>query len=90
MNELKCLLNSKLQAPGGIPVVTECELLERRSIMHYSERPSKFVRVYTQLPRYISQLRAHIEKGLNFHGSTFWSTTYESNLPQSLRFMIDN
>ena len=61
--------------------VTECELMDRKSIMHYSDRPTKFVKVYTQLPRYISQLRAFVEKGMNFHNQTFWSTTYESNLP---------
>ena len=46
MVELQTLLNSKLAVPGVI-YVTECELLDRRSIMHYSERPSKFVKVYT-------------------------------------------
>lgn len=35
-------------------------------------------------------LRQHIEKGVTFNGSNFWTTTYESNLPHSLRFMIDN
>ena len=47
MTELRTLLNSKLCTPGGMQVVTECELLDRRSIMHYSERPGKFVKVYT-------------------------------------------
>ena len=42
------------------------------------------------LPKHVSMLRSHIEKGINFNQSTFWTTTFESNLPHSLRFMIDN
>ena len=34
MPELKQLLNNKLGAPG-CNYVTECELIDRRSIMHY-------------------------------------------------------
>jgi DNA polymerase delta subunit 1 len=83
------LLNAKLQgAPGE--VVTEVEIVYLKSIMHYAERTSKFVKVSTVLPKHVGQLRSHIEKGINFNGSTFWTTTYESNLPHSLRFMIDN
>lgn len=42
------------------------------------------------MPKHIAHLRAYVEKGLSFNGSTFWTTTYESNLPHSLRFMVDN
>jgi len=51
---------------------------------------TKFVRVSTQLPKIIPLLRSQVEKGINFNGSTFWTTTYESNMPHQLRFMIDN
>ena len=27
---------------------------------------------------------------MTYNGATFWVTTYESNLPHALRFMIDN
>ena len=87
--DLKNLLNAKV-SPGGSKVVTELEIVEKKSIMHYSDRIGRFVKVSTVLPKYIAHLRAHIEKGVGFNGSTFWTITYESNLPHSLRFMIDN
>lgn len=89
MPALVDLFNSKLNAAPG-EIVTDCELVYMKSIMHYSERTNKFIKVYTLLPKHVGQLRAFIEKGINFNQSTFWTTTYESNLPHSLRFMIDN
>jgi len=50
----------------------------------------RFVKVYTILPKYVNQLRSFVEKGLQFNGVSFWTTTYQSNLPHALRFMIDN
>ena len=70
--------------------MTDLEIVTRKSVMNYTERTSKFVKVSTHFPKYVPQLRQHIEKGVVFAGSTFWTTTYESNLPHSLRFMIDN
>jgi hypothetical protein len=35
-------------------------------------------------------LRSHVERGISFNGGTFWTTTYESNMPNTLRFMVDN
>ena len=46
MDELKGLLNSKLAGGPGANYITECELIERKSIMHYSERVQKFVKVF--------------------------------------------
>jgi len=43
MDELRNCLNTKI----GHPAITECELVMRQSIMHYTERASKFVKVYT-------------------------------------------
>ena len=31
-----------------------------------------------------------VEKGLAYNDDQFWETTYESSVPQALRFMIDN
>ena len=70
--------------------MTELELVDKKSIMHFQAHTSKFVKIYTMLPRHITHLRALIEKGLVFMGSTFWTTTFESNMPHPLRFMIDN
>lgn len=87
LHALKALLNSKLTNNYG---VVDLEIVTKKSVMHYSERASKFVKVSVALPKYISQLRQHVEKGIQFCSSTFWTTTYESNIPHSLRFMIDN
>ena len=70
--------------------MTDLELVYKKSIMHYSDKIAKFIKVSTMLPKHVSMLRSHIEKGINFNQSTFWTTTFESNLPHSLRFMIDN
>ena len=70
--------------------MTDLEIITKKSVMHYSEKTTKFVKVSVQLPKHVPQLRQHIEKGVQFNGSTFWTTTYESNMPHSLRFMIDN
>lgn len=58
--------------------------------MHYLDRTSRFVKVSMHLHRHVPQMRGMIEKGLNFNGCTFWTTTFESNMPHSLRFMVDN
>lgn len=84
---LKDLLNSKLTNSYGVVAL---EIVERKSVMHYSEKTCKFVKVSTVLPKFVTQLRHHIEKGVSFLGATFWTTTYESNMPHTLRFMIDN
>ena len=31
-----------------------------------------------------------VEKGLAYNNDQFWNTTYESSMPQALRFMVDN
>lgn len=35
-------------------IVTDLEIVERKSIMHFSDRMSRFVKIYTVLPRHIS------------------------------------
>ncbi|CDW75907.1 dna polymerase delta catalytic subunit [Stylonychia lemnae] len=85
--ELKRYLNSKLPNQQG---VVDLELVERQSIQNYNEKNQRFIKVYTMLPKFVNQLRSFVEKGLQFNGVAFWTTTYESNLPHALRFMIDN
>jgi DNA polymerase elongation subunit (family B) len=31
-----------------------------------------------------------VEKGFGWNNDQFWNTTYESSIPQTLRFMVDN
>ena len=61
-----------------------------KSIMHYHDKPSRFIKVTASLHKHISQLRAHIEKGMNWADDQFWNTTFESSVPSALRFMVDN
>ena len=61
--------------------------------MHYRENKSKFLKIYVTLPKYVNQLRGMFEKNMvSFNSSYqfFEITTYESNMPYALRFMIDN
>ncbi|TNV85757.1 hypothetical protein FGO68_gene3112 [Halteria grandinella] len=71
--------------------VTDIEIVQRQPIMNFcGDKTQTFLKVYTQLPKYVNQLRSFVEKGLSFNNVQFWTTTYESNLPHALRFMIDN
>ena len=61
--------------------------------MYYRESKSMFLKIYVTLPRYVNQLRGQFEKNqVSFENcyDYFESTTYESNMPFALRFMIDN
>ena len=87
LTPLRTLLNQKL--PNNFGVI-DLEIVTKKSVMHFQERPSKFIKVSVLLPKFVSQLRQHVEKGIVYNGSTFWTTTYESNMPHALRFMIDN
>ena len=61
--------------------------------MFYRETTAKFLKIYVTLPKYVNQLRGLFEKGMVSFQNTydyFESTTYESNMPFALRFMIDN
>lgn len=59
--------------------------------MYHQVAKSKFLKIFVSHPKYVAPLRSIIERGVNFAGSDcLSSTTYESNLPYALRFMIDN
>ena len=61
--------------------------------MFYQEKLTKFLKIYTQLPKNVNALRRHFETvPMTFKGvkAAFNNITYESNMPFALRFMIDN
>ena len=60
--------------------------------MHYQKSKESFLKIYTTMPKYVNQLRSLFENGSFSHNgqNCFSTTTYESNLPYALRFMIDN
>jgi DNA polymerase delta subunit 1 len=67
---------------------------DRASVMHYQAERGVFLKIYTGLPKYVNQLRTLFENGSFSYpkgrDGSFETTTYESNLPYALRFMIDN
>lgn len=69
--------------------VTRIEVCDRESIMHYTGKgPSKFLKIFTQIPKNVAALRNSIEKSV-IEDITGSNQTYESNIPFALRFMID-
>lgn len=62
--------------------------------MHYQKGKQTFLKIYVSHPKYVSQLRTTIE-GIARQNWGVWTdilseTTFESNLPYALRFMVDN
>ena len=84
---------SKLVATGQNEeeAVLKIEQVERSTVMNYQKAKQTFLKVYVAHPKYISQLRTHIEKGSSIGDQDVLSETcYETNVPYALRFMIDN
>lgn len=86
MEDLRKYFNNKLVYPG----IERCEWVLKKSIMHYSDKLTRFVKVTASLTKHITHLRQMVEKGLSWSNDQFWNTTYESSVPHGLRFMIDN
>lgn len=72
--------------------VIQVEIVERASVMHFQEKMGKFLKIYVNQPKSVNQLRGLFEANtINFKKKNcFFTTTYESNMPYALRFMIDN
>lgn len=85
MEMLRDHFNTKLSSAG----IESCELMRLKSIMHYQEKKTRFVKVTATTHKFMKELRATIEKGLCWADDMFWNTTFESSLPQALRFMVD-
>lgn len=77
---------------NGEICVRSIELVLKSSVMHYQSKQGTFMKIYTTLPKYVSQLRTLFENGGYTYKKhpLFYHVTYESNLPYALRFMIDN
>ncbi|KAH9176053.1 DNA polymerase family B-domain-containing protein [Lactarius sanguifluus] len=79
-------LNSSV---GGVISV---ELVQKRSLWGYlGDEPAMFMRVTVTQPRNVPRVRGVFENGeVNFRGLFSGPvTTFESNIPYTLRFMID-
>jgi DNA polymerase delta subunit 1 len=71
--------------------VLNVELYESRSIYGYSNKDSLFLKVFVRLASFISTAKRCLLQGfqVNGLGLVTSSVTFESNLPYTLRFMID-
>ena len=61
MDELRRYFNTKISNPNGIE---SCEFVMSRSIMHYNDKMTRFIKVTAVLASYIGQLKLLVEKGL--------------------------
>eukprot|EP01022_Parablepharisma_sp_SALTPOND_P033165 TRINITY_DN88253_c2_g1_i1.p1 TRINITY_DN88253_c2_g1~~TRINITY_DN88253_c2_g1_i1.p1 ORF type:complete len:857 (-),score=79.52 TRINITY_DN88253_c2_g1_i1:1460-4030(-) len=72
---------------GGVKRI---EKVERSSVMHYAfGKKSSFLKIITKNPKQVSALRRVFEGGFRLGKVHVQETTYESNVPYALRFMID-
>ena len=79
-----------LKAPLYIHRVT---IEQKQTIMHYQEKATvPFLKITTVLPNMVPTARNVLLNGLNWsgHGTDVFTTTYESNILYTLRFMVDN
>jgi DNA polymerase elongation subunit (family B) len=47
------------------------------------------LKIYTQNPPLVNKFRSVFEKGFTIEGDMFSNTTFESNIPYVLRFLVD-
>lgn len=71
--------------------VSAVEIEYKESIMHYSDTgPQPFFKIITKSPKDVAGLRSIIQNGVNIKNHfELERHTYESNLPFTLRYMID-
>jgi hypothetical protein len=62
MPDVKKYLNSKLGHQG----VERCDWELKKSIMHFTYKPTRFIKVTCTLPKHINQLKQLVEKGLSW------------------------
>ncbi|KAF8573753.1 hypothetical protein K439DRAFT_1399532 [Ramaria rubella] len=83
----KDTLNSSLQ----FPMVTAIEMVNKRSLRNYrGETNVPFIKITVQDQRSLPKVRGVFEREqFQFRDLQIGSATYESNIPYTLRFMID-
>ena len=68
--------------------ILEVKIVQKQSIMGYSEQLEPYLEITTALPKYIPPTRSILESGFSFNGSNRQYLTYESNILFILRFMM--
>eukprot|EP00808_Paulinella_micropora_P029317 g78653.t1 len=71
-------------------LVMKVDVLYKKSLWGYQFGKNKpFIKVTTAVPQLVATARRLLEKGLTINGQIRFFTTYESNVPFVLRWMID-
>ena len=71
-------------------MVNRIEIIEKYPAIPYQPHPSKFLKIFTDKPKSVVDVRNEMEKNIFINSRKYGgATTYESNIPFALRFMID-
>ena len=88
IEKFRLKLNRECQAKDAC---VQIDIVDKYPVMHYQPQQQKFLKVYVSHPKFIPQLRTVVERGMTIADRDCLSeTSYESNMPFALRFMIDN
>eukprot|EP00939_MAST-03C_sp_MAST-3C-sp1_P003523 g3523.t1 len=68
-----------------------CSPCIKQSVLGYSDKKHKFLKIYTALPNFVPTARGILQNGFKYPGMSEMRrfVCYESNTPYVLRFMID-
>lgn len=81
-------LNKQLRAKDA---VVQIEVVQKIPVKFHQLSEQPFLKCYIINPKFVPQLKTIVEKGVYYDGRDCLSqTTYESNIPYVLRFMVDN
>ena len=89
-SHINILIANLTQIPDTI---NRIETYDRKSLMNYSSSNCSFLKIFTSSPYHISKVRKFFIEGFEF--SLLWDKyksfeTYESNVPYTLRYLVDN
>lgn len=71
-------------------MVDRIEIIEKYPAIPYQPHLSKFLKIFTDKPKSVVDVRNEMEKNIFINSRRYGgATTYESNIPFALRFMID-
>ena len=88
IEKFRLKLNRECQAKDAC---VQIDIVDKCSVMHYQANTQKFLKVYVSHPKFVTQMRTVVEKGMTIADRDCLSeVTYETNMPYALRFMIDN
>jgi DNA polymerase delta subunit 1 len=84
-------MESAITSQGRVKeYILAVEIQQKESIMGFSGgRTRDFIRISVALPKHVPTCRSILEKGFNSRFFESGYQTFESNIPFSLRFMID-